>query len=151
MKIKTAMLLVVSLMVSGCTIHQTVEPAQIDSGHRLCIVENPAVREGFLPEFISVLERKNIAYEVVGNSAVPASCEWVARYTANWSWDLALYMSYAEIKIYRNGSLDGEAIYDSTRGGANMNKFIDAEAKIQELVDQLLHVKMASLFSRSFG
>ncbi|MFC3284478.1 Sbal_3080 family lipoprotein [Litchfieldella rifensis] len=151
MKIKAAMLLVVSLVMSGCTIHQTVEPAQIDSGHRLCIVENPAVREGFLPEFISVLERKNIAYEVVGDSAVPTSCEWVARYTANWSWDLALYMSYAEIKVYRNGSLDGEAIYDSTRGGANMNKFIDAETKIQELVDQLLHVKMASLFSRSFG
>ncbi|GGX89113.1 hypothetical protein GCM10007160_15580 [Litchfieldella qijiaojingensis] len=35
--------------------------------------------------------------------------------------------------------------------GDPTNKFIDAEAKIQELVDQLLHVKVASLFSRSFG
>ncbi|WP_220250445.1 Sbal_3080 family lipoprotein [Billgrantia montanilacus] len=151
MKMKAVILLAVALLVSGCTIHQKVEPVQIDSGHRLCIVENPAVREGFLVEFSSALDHKNIAYEIVDESAVAASCEWVARYTANWSWDLALYMSYAEIKIYRNGSLDGEAIYDSRRGGGNMNKFIDAESKIRELVDQLLNIKMASVFRSNIG
>lgn len=145
------MLLAVLLVVPGCTIHQTVEPTQIGSESRLCIVKNPAVRESFLMEFISAIERKDIDYEIVDDSTASASCDWVARYTANWRWDLALYMSYAEIKVYRDGNLDGEAIYDSTRGGANMNKFIDAEAKIQELVDELLHVKVASLFSRSFG
>ena len=43
----------------------------------------------------------------------------------------------ADIKVYNNGELSGQATYDSTKGGANMAKFIKGEAKIAELVDQL--------------
>jgi hypothetical protein len=60
-------------------------------------------------------------------------------------------MSYAEIKIFHNRSLDGEAKYDSTRGGANMSKFIDAESKIRELLEELMQIKSSSLFFRTFG
>jgi hypothetical protein len=31
----------------------------------------------------------------------------------------------------------GNAVYDALPGGANLNKFISADAKIGELVDQL--------------
>jgi hypothetical protein len=58
-------------------------------------------------------------------------------YTANWRWDLALYMAFAEIIVYAEGTKVGSAVYDSLHGGANMNKFINAEAKIRELVDEL--------------
>ena len=56
-------------------------------------------------------------------------------------WDIALYMAYAAIKVYHNGKLDGEAIYDSRSGGGNFSKFIDAEPKIRELVEQLMQEK----------
>lgn len=46
-------------------------------------------------------------------------------------------MAYAEIKVYQGGKTIGEAKYDSQRGGANMGKFIDADKKINELVNQL--------------
>ena len=66
---------------------------------------------------------------------------------------MALYISYANIKIFIQGQLDGEALYDATRGGANMGKFIDAEVKIRELVNQLLLFQEAALLksSTTFG
>lgn len=143
--------LIVSLFVSACTIKQTIEPAEISRNSTLCIIENTDVRPGFLKEFQSALGNKGIAHQVVNESDVPADCEWTATYIGKWSWDLALYMSYAEIKIFRNGSLDGEAIYDSTGGSANGDKFIDAEPKIHELVNELLQYNSALLKSIRFS
>lgn len=102
------------------------------------------VRTGFLKEFRSVLSSKGINNKVVDEHSVPEDCQWTATY-------LALYMSYAEIKVFHKGRLDGEAKYDSTRGGANMGKFIDAESKIRELVNQLMQFKSTSLFFRRFS
>jgi hypothetical protein len=46
-------------------------------------------------------------------------------------------MAYAEINVFVDGKPSGQAKYDSQSGGANMGKFIAAEKKIAELVDQL--------------
>ena len=48
-----------------------------------------------------------------------------------------MYLSYAWIKIYDSGAIIGEAEYDSRWGGARFDKFINAETKIKEMVDQL--------------
>ena len=114
------------------------------SSTEVCIVENKDVREGFLKEFEKVLQQKQIKYRIVQELDAKNGCEWTATYTANWAWDLALYMVYAEIKVFYQGKLDGEAIYDARMGGANMNKFIDAEPKIRELVEQLIQQKQAN-------
>jgi hypothetical protein len=47
-------------------------------------------------------------------------------------------MAYAKISVYKNGKLDGEAIYIATQGPGKMNKFIDAEVKLRELINELL-------------
>jgi len=148
---KLVLILIAGLFVSGCSIKQTVEQAEISNDAVLCIVENTDVRKGFLIEFKSALAAKNISHKVVDEKSIPSDCAWTATYVANWTWDLALYMSYAEIKIFHNGSLDGEATYDSRRGGANMNKFIDAEPKIHELVNELMQYKSAFLFTHRYG
>ena len=129
------------IAASGCTIHQHVEPAELSDDAELCIVENRAVREGFLLEFQRVLDEKGVRYKVVDQWYADKNCEWSATYVAHWLWDIALYMAYAEIKVYHNGELDGEAIYDSRQGGGNFSKFIDAEPKIRELVEELLQDK----------
>lgn len=140
-------------LVSACTITQNIEPAEITKGSELCIIENADVRAGFLKEYRSVLSSKGIDHIVVNENSVPDSCEWTSTYVARWSWDLSLYMSYAEIKVFHNGSLDGEAKYDSTKGGGNPSKFIDAEPKIRELVNELMQIKSASAsaFFRRYG
>lgn len=135
---KFSILLGAIVLFSGCSIQQAVEPSSVSAGGELCIVENSAVREGFLKEFQSSLTANGIKNRILPATASLVECEWTATYNARWTWDMALYMSFAEIKVYRNGAPDGSALYDSTRGGANMSKFIDAETKIRELVDQLL-------------
>jgi hypothetical protein len=65
-------------------------------------------------------------------------CPVTMTYVGRWSWDLTIYLSYARLQVFDNGSAAGDAVYDSTGGGGNMNKFIDAETKIRELVTQLL-------------
>ncbi|MEX1200742.1 MAG: Sbal_3080 family lipoprotein [Methylophaga sp.] len=144
-------LLLFSMMMTGCSIKQIVEPAEIPQAAELCIIENTDTREGFLKEFQSTLSARKIQHRLVSEKNVPESCEWTATYVARWTWDLALYMSYAEIKIFRNGNLDGEAIYDSTHGGGNMGKFIDAEPKIQELVNELMQFESSSAFGLFFS
>lgn len=143
--------LLLTAAVSGCSIQQSVETAEIDNRASLCVVENPEVRAGFLSSLESALADKGIRYRIVSRTAVPEECQWTANYTARWSWDLALYMSFAEIRIYKDGVQQGKALYDSTGGGANMGKFIDADTKIRELVNELLDMKTAAIFSRFYG
>lgn len=148
---KLFLLLLSCFLVSACSIKQTIESAEVDKGSVICIIENPEVREGFLKTLESSLSSKGVPYKVVEASAIPESCEWTATYHARWTWDLALYMSYAHIQVFHKDKLDGQAIYDSTRGGGNMNKFIDAETKIRELVDQLIQYKLASYYRLMYG
>ncbi len=124
--------------LTGCAITQTVKPIERFEGNQVCIVLNPAVsQKGFLEAYIRVLTEKGYAVKQLQAGSPITECPVTSSYTANWRWDLGLYMAYANIKVFKNGLLSGEAIYDSTKGGANMGKFIRGEAKITELVDQL--------------
>ncbi|MCW3171276.1 Sbal_3080 family lipoprotein [Shewanella subflava] len=144
-KLRLSFIVVLSILsLSACSIKQKVDPIEVTSATEVCIVENKDVREGFLKEFEKVLQQKQIKYRLIQELDAQNGCEWTATYTANWAWDLALYMVYAEIKVFYQGRLDGEAIYDARMGGANMNKFIDAEPKIRELVEQLIQQKQAN-------
>lgn len=125
-------------LVTGCSITQTVKPVEdIQSGTELCVIEDPDVREGFLATYSAALQDKGLKVNMLSPHASTGDCEWTSTYTANWSWDLALYMRYAKISIFRDDWLYGEALYDSTTGSGNFGKFIDAEPKIREMVDQL--------------
>lgn len=123
-------------LISGCAIKQDVDPASLGGLDTLCIVENQSVRASFIEALTKILDERKIQHEVM-NAEEAADCEWKMTYTARWSWDLALYMAYTQINIYKAGSLDGQAVYDATQGAANMDKFIDAESKIRELVEDL--------------
>jgi hypothetical protein len=126
------------LALAACAIHQNVSPAAGLKAGEVCIVVNPAVfNEGFLVAYESALVRKGYRVRKLPVGASLVECPVVSTYTANWKWDLAMYMNYAEIKVYNEARPVGEAIYDSRNGSANMGKFIRADAKIAELVDQL--------------
>ena len=134
---KSLALLIVVLMFSGCAIRQTVSPIDKFEGAQVCIVQNPKVKEGFLVAFKQVLIDKGYEVRVLEPSSSLDTCPITSTYTANWHWDMSVYMVYAAIKVYKNAKTAGEAIYDSRGGGANMGKFINAEEKVRELVNQL--------------
>lgn len=127
----------VALASSGCAIRQTVKPVERFDDKQVCIIENTAVRAGFIEAYQRTLTAKGYAVRRLPASASLVECAITSTYVGNWRWDLALYLAYAEIKVYANGKPIGEAKYDSQSGGANMNKFIDADKKISELVNQL--------------
>ncbi|MBS0545697.1 MAG: hypothetical protein JSR40_18400 [Proteobacteria bacterium] len=125
------------LSISGCAIQQKVKPVDPLADNQICIVERRDVKAGFLDTYKRALSAKGYAVTQLAPSASLRACPVTSTYTANWRWDLALYMAYAEIRVFNDGKPAGEAIYDAKGGGASFGKFIDAETKITELVDQL--------------
>lgn len=134
---KTFTTLAVVSILNGCAIHQKVTPVAAGNEKSVCIIENMSVKHNFLPSYHKTLAEKGYSVKILDPSASINQCQMTSTYNANWRWDLALYMAYAEIKVYTDGKVIGEAKYDSTKGGGNLGKFINADAKIGELVNQL--------------
>lgn len=126
-----------TVLLTACSITQTVNPVTNLDTNQICIIDNPAVRQGFEDAYKRALERKNYTVQILPASASLNDCNVSSTYTANWRWDLAMYMAYAEINVFRGGQKAGDAVYSSMSGGANMGKFIKAETKVYELVDLL--------------
>ena len=125
-------------VLGGCSIKQTVKPVVLTGQPaEVCIIRNEKVREGFIQAYIEALKAKNIQVRTLDGGASFNECYLASTYNAHWGWDLALYMRYAEIKVYRAAALVGEAVYDATWGGGRLDKFIIAENKIRELVNEL--------------
>lgn len=140
---RVTLVMLAAALLAGCSIVQEVRPVTT-AGKEICVIANPKVLQA---EFVEVYRRelaaKGFEVKLLSADSPLTACALTSTYTANWQWDLALYMAYAELKVYGDGKLVGEAIYDSRRGGASLSKFIRAEQKIKELVD-LLFPKGAS-------
>ncbi|MGE3538318.1 MAG: Sbal_3080 family lipoprotein [Candidatus Tectimicrobiota bacterium] len=134
---KRAAVLCAVLVLTGCAIHQRIDPVTRMDTSELCIIDNPDVRSGFLEAYRSALSAKGYQTKVLDKSASVHDCPITSTYTANWRWDMLMYMAFAQITVYANGKKIGDALYDSLGGSGNMGKFISAETKIRELVDQL--------------
>jgi hypothetical protein len=130
-------ILALSAALVGCAINQTVRPVGRLEGREICIVDNPAVRATFIEAFKRSLTNKGFIVRQLPAGSAVTQCPITSTYTANWRWDLALYLAYVDIRVFSQGNQVGEATYDSMSGGANMNKFIAADKKIDELVNQL--------------
>lgn len=137
MKLTSVCAIVAALALSGCAIHQVVQPVAHFDQKDVCVVENPAVKYDFLPALKNAIGARGYTVRQLPANAALNACPITVTYTANWRWDLAMYMAYADITVYQDAKPSGKATYDATRGGSNMNKFIKADQKIAELVKQL--------------
>lgn len=129
-----------SLLASGCSIKQTVTPAVISSEipPEICLIPAEGLREGFNTTYDAQLKKKGFRTRQIPPGSSPSICKLSTTYIGTWSWDLALYMSYADIRVFEEGRQVGHAEYDSRFGGARViDKFIDAEKKITEMTDLL--------------
>jgi hypothetical protein len=125
------------VLLEGCAIHQTVHPVDAFADNQVCIINNSQVRPSVMASYRQVLTNKGYTVRELPESAAITECKVTSTYRANWRWDLAMYMHYAELRVFVDGKEKGVAIYDATHGGGNMNKFIDADKKIAELINQL--------------
>lgn len=140
MKKHSAMLFIVVLLLSACSIRQEVTPSteQMESDE-ICIVANPAVREGFLEAMQKTLIERGYKPKIFNkNDKALDDCKYNLIYTANWKWDLALYMAYAKIDVIHNNRVVAAALYDANNGSGNLKKWVKGDKKVNELISLML-------------
>ncbi|WP_313484842.1 Sbal_3080 family lipoprotein [Stutzerimonas kunmingensis] len=127
------------LFMTGCSIKQTVTPANLSAelAPEICTIPAVGLRAGFNTTYQQLLRDKGFKTRQLAAGSSPARCPLSTTYTGTWRWDLLLYMSYADIRVYENGRQVGQAEYDARWGSGRPDKFISAEDKIAELTHQL--------------
>ncbi|MDR0247797.1 MAG: Sbal_3080 family lipoprotein [Burkholderiales bacterium] len=133
-------ILIVALLpvISSCT---SIQVTQVDPNigmKHVCIRENPDVK---VSDFVQVLQegfaRHGVTTEVFSKEA-GTDCEFVLTYTALRSWDFKPYLSYAEIKIEKEGKKIAEAEYQLVgKGGLALTKWVGTKEKIDPVIDEL--------------
>lgn len=140
-------------LLAGCATKQDITRIDGTRPRLVCIVQHEAVKSGVLDAIQDGLKSHGVGTKLVSGAYENKHSMWFPRWTkdqvttcdallfyvANWNWDLALYMRFANIWMTTpDGSRKvGQATYDSS-GNAGLGKFIDARKKILELVDQML-------------
>lgn len=137
--IKTRLLVFPALVLAltGCSISQEIDPIESTHANQVCVLDNPKIlMDEFQPEMQRQIQKKGIPTKVY-TGARPADCSHHLEYTANWQWDMAMYLTYAEMRVYDHAGLAGQAVYDARRGGGRLDKFGRTAEKIRPLIDQL--------------
>ncbi|MDR3630098.1 MAG: Sbal_3080 family lipoprotein [Desulfocapsaceae bacterium] len=134
------MVLISILCLSGCTA-VTVRP--IDASLQLkhvCIEDCQStcfegemmgvVRDGF--------DRHGITTQVYSGTP-PSECEYNLSIMCERSWDLAMYMKHAELRLYHNNLQVGYAEYHLNGGGGlSPTKWGNTRTKMEPVVDEML-------------
>lgn len=101
----------------------------------LAIVNNDDIHmSGTQPEMVKQIQAMGISVEVVDKA--PAGDVYYLTYSANWYWDLAMYLRYFQADLHRGTTVVGSVEYNTS--GADMNKFGRTENKIRPLLRQLI-------------
>ncbi|MDQ3027710.1 MAG: Sbal_3080 family lipoprotein [Pseudomonadota bacterium] len=138
MKIRTCfVLLSLAAVAGGCAITQTVKPVSATGITEICVKNNPQViMADFSKELRSQIEKKGIRTTAYDGER-PAVCRHHLEYTANWRWDMAMYLVFAEVSVYESGLLVGQATYDAHSGGGRLDKFGATGEKLRGMLDPL--------------
>ncbi|MEM1446128.1 MAG: Sbal_3080 family lipoprotein [Planctomycetota bacterium] len=127
------------LTLAGCSISRNVRP--VEAAHRIdtiYIEENPRVHmEGLLPEMVTQLEAMGFATQTYLGTP-PRRARYTMTFTANWAWDVTMYLTYFRTELWDHGQRIGEAEYDARSGSANLGKFGTTADKIRPLLQEML-------------
>lgn len=126
-------------LFGGCT-SVRVKPVTAENRiDHVCIQENSRVQVG---DFVAVMqegfEKHGITSQLVRDPP-PANCHFVSTYTARRTWDMAMYMTDAQIDVLRDGRPIASANYHlKGKGGFALNKWAGTRSKILPVMDELL-------------
>jgi hypothetical protein len=125
--------------LSGCTIAKQVRAVPPGTQiTKIYVEDNPSLHmEGLVPEVVAQIKKLGIDAESY-TGIKPATAKHHMTITANWRWDMAMYLFYFEATLFEDHRLLGTAEYDARMGGANMGKFGSTADKIRPLLVQLL-------------
>lgn len=102
---------------------------------KLAIVKNDKTfMEEMEPEIVNQVREMGIETTVV--DAPPPGDGYVMTYTANWAWDMAMYLRYFKADLHRGPTRVGSVEYRTS--GYDMNKFGRTASKVRPLLRQLI-------------
>ncbi len=107
----------------------------------VCIERDPKV---MVEDFLDVLQDgfwRHAVETQVFDAPLPEYCEYHLHYTARRSWDMAPYLSYAELILKQRNLLIGKAIYEHIGGSMSMayfTKWAGTQSKMDPVIDELL-------------
>jgi hypothetical protein len=131
--------LLCALAHTGCSIVTKVDSVPkgtyIDT---IYIQANPKVHmKEFQNELASQL--KGLGYSVESfEGERPKQARHMLTYTANWRWDMAMYLTYFQATLLEDNRVLGRIEYDANMGGARPDKFGRTADKIRPLLIDLL-------------
>jgi hypothetical protein len=137
MKMKALWIAAAAVAAAGCgTIQQKVDPVRAVPDKEICVVRDVSSREGFLDSYQKALERKGFRVTVVPEYDT-RNCPLLTTYRARWGMGFASpTLSYVDLRVIKDSVTVGTALYNST-SARSIEKIINADSKINELVDQL--------------
>jgi hypothetical protein len=92
--------------------------------------------EGLHPEILRQIKALGYKPHSVDKAPVDGSCYIL--YTANWRWEVAIYLRYFRAELMQNGRSLGAAEYDTGMGKLHVGKFGHTADKIRPLLQRLL-------------
>ena len=125
----------IAMILQGCAISKNIVP--VDSSKEIEKIyvrrNNRVLMEGLHPELINQLN--DLGFETASYSSdLPRGAVHYMTYNANWSWDLAMYLSKFRATLYEDGRVLGEIDYDSTRA---INHLGSTANKIRPLLQEM--------------
>jgi len=128
------------ILITGCTSVQVSKLSASHSIDRVAIKENSSVT---VPNFLNIVQNEFENHgltTVIYQDQVPTNCQATLTYTALRSWDLASYLSHAELTIRDlNGKRIAYAIYHlKGKGGLDLTKWGSVQSKMKPVIDELL-------------
>ncbi|MFV9681798.1 Sbal_3080 family lipoprotein [Pseudomonas sp. NY15367] len=136
--VRSCLPLLAATVLVGCTTTQ-VTPLQ-SAADQMCIEENPKVQvSDFVPVLQQGFARHGIETQLY--TKIPREqCPYVVTYTARRSWDMAPYLSTAEIVILgpRRQTLAKANYHLRGKGGLSLMKWQGTKSKIDPVIDELL-------------
>jgi len=142
------------LALTGCSIKQSVDHSQTATMpiSRIYVEANERVHmEGLLPEIVTQLEDMGYAVETYPEGERPSNAVHYMTFTANWRWDMAMYLYYFRAMLFEKGVLLGEAEYDASMGGMSFDKFGRTADKVRPLLEGLLNEAEAGSSANVMG
>jgi hypothetical protein len=128
------------VLVSGCTAVKVrpvdtdleIKHVCIEDGQQTCFDGEMmgVIRDGF--------ERHGITTQIyTGN--LQSECEYHLSFMCNRTWDMAMYMHHAELRLYRAQAQIGYAEYHlKAKGGWSVMKYESTKTKMDPVIDELL-------------
>lgn len=138
---KIILLICSSLIFYGCTVLEVSPMSPNVVLTRVAIIKNPKVK---VADFTSVLkkgfEKHGILAEIYHEPYGELKSDFTVTYTALRDWDIAPYMTYAEISIRQNGRQIAHGEYRHRGGGNSLSllKWRGTKSKIYPLLDEML-------------